>query len=63
MSETPVTLGVDLGTSGVKVVALDDAGRLVAEAGRSYPLLTPGRAGPSSVHRTGWRAPWRRCES
>nr|WP_281416348.1 xylulokinase [Deinococcus aestuarii] len=34
-------MGVDLGTSGVKAVALDAAGRTVAESGRTYPLLTP----------------------
>lgn len=38
---TEVTLGVDLGTSGLKAVALDRAGRVVAEVTRSYPLLTP----------------------
>jgi xylulokinase len=37
----PVTLGIDLGTSGVKAVALDAAGRTVAEANASYGLLTP----------------------
>ncbi len=37
----PVTLGVDLGTSGVKVVALNAGGGAVAHASRSYPLLTP----------------------
>lgn len=36
-----VTLGLDLGTSGVKVVALNAAGRTVAQATRAYPLLTP----------------------
>lgn len=39
MSE--VTLGVDLGTSGVKAAALDPAGQVVAEVTRGYPLLTP----------------------
>ena len=37
----PLTLGVDLGTSGVRVVAVDDTGMLVAESTRTYPLLTP----------------------
>ncbi|BDP44039.1 xylulokinase (plasmid) [Deinococcus aetherius] len=41
MTALPVTLGLDLGTSGVKAVALDRQGQVVAEAGRSYPLLTP----------------------
>lgn len=34
-------LGVDLGTSGVKVVAVDDAGVVVATHTCSYPLQTP----------------------
>jgi xylulokinase len=36
-----VALGLDLGTSGVRVVAVDEQGTLVAEATRTYPLLTP----------------------
>jgi xylulokinase len=36
-----VTLGLDVGTSGLKAVALDAAGRVVAEAGATYELLTP----------------------
>lgn len=34
-------LGVDLGTSGVKVVAVDDSGDVVATHTCSYPLQTP----------------------
>nr|WP_221284127.1 xylulokinase [Deinococcus humi] len=34
-------MGIDLGTSGVKVVALDTGGRVVASTTRTYPLLTP----------------------
>ncbi|WP_051935689.1 xylulokinase [Deinococcus sp. YIM 77859] len=41
MTSTPVTLGIDLGTTGVKAVALDEGGRTVAQASRTYPLLTP----------------------
>jgi xylulokinase len=37
----PVTLGIDLGTSGVKAVALNAEGRVVASTTRAYPLLTP----------------------
>ena len=37
----PLALGLDLGTSGVRVVAVDERGTLVAESTRSYPLLTP----------------------
>lgn len=36
-----VTIGLDLGTSGLKAVALTSAGELVAEASQTYPLLTP----------------------
>lgn len=36
-----VALGLDLGTSGVRVLAVDERGAVVAEANRSYPLLTP----------------------
>jgi len=41
MTSTPVTLGLDLGTSGLKAVAVQADGTQVAEANRSYPLLTP----------------------
>lgn len=40
-ARTPVTVGVDLGTSGVKVVAMTADGQVVAETDASYPLLTP----------------------
>ena len=36
-----VLLGADLGTSGLKLVALDHAGRVVAEAERGYPVDRP----------------------
>ncbi len=36
-----VTLGLDLGTSGVKVVALGRDGQTLAQDTRGYPLLTP----------------------
>ncbi|MGF1476180.1 MAG: xylulokinase [Geminicoccaceae bacterium] len=34
-------LGIDLGTSGVKVIAVDAAGTIRAAANRTYPLMTP----------------------
>ena len=37
----PVALGLDSGTSGVRVMAVDEEGTLLAETTRSYPLLTP----------------------
>jgi xylulokinase len=36
-----VTLGIDLGTSGVRVLAVLPRGEVVAEVTRDYPLLTP----------------------
>lgn len=38
---SPVTLGLDVGTSGLKAVAMDASGASVATADRSYPLHTP----------------------
>lgn len=37
----PVTLGLDLGTSGVRVVAVAADGDVIAEATAGYPMLTP----------------------
>ncbi|MFN7016300.1 MAG: FGGY family carbohydrate kinase, partial [Fimbriimonadales bacterium] len=34
-------LGIDIGTSGVKVLLTDTAGTVVASASESYPLYTP----------------------
>lgn len=36
-----VAIGIDLGTSGLKAIAVTDSGQTVAEASQSYPLLTP----------------------
>jgi xylulokinase len=36
-----VLLGADLGTSGLKLVALDPSGQVVAEAERAYPIDRP----------------------
>jgi len=41
MSERTVTLGIDVGTSGIKAVAVDDHGVQTIEVDRGYPLLTP----------------------
>jgi xylulokinase len=37
-----VLLGADVGTSGLKLLALDRTGRVVAEAERGYPIDRPG---------------------
>jgi len=36
-----VAIGIDLGTSGARVLAVTTEGKTVAEINRSYPLLTP----------------------
>ena len=36
-----VALGLDVGTSGVRVLAVDSDGKVIAEATASHPLLTP----------------------
>ena len=36
-----ITLGLDIGTTAVKALALDDQGRILAEAERQYPYATP----------------------
>jgi xylose isomerase len=48
-----LALGVDVGTSGVGVVALDAQGRAVARADHPVALLTPRPAGPSRSRRPG----------
>jgi xylulokinase len=49
-----VLLGADLGTSGLKLVALDLSGRVVAEAERGYPIDRPAPDRAESEVRT-WR--------
>lgn len=34
-------MGIDVGTTGCKVVAFDESGAVLAQAGREYPLLSP----------------------
>jgi len=34
-------MGIDVGTTGCKVVAFDETGAVLAQAGREYPLLSP----------------------
>jgi len=51
--ETSVFIGVDVGTSGLKAVAMDEGGRIVAQAGADYPLMTP-RPGWSEQDPEAW---------
>ncbi|MEJ2359704.1 MAG: xylulokinase [Deinococcales bacterium] len=41
MSERAFTLGIDVGTTSVKVVAVEDSGEVIAEAESTQPLATP----------------------
>lgn len=36
-----VVIGLDLGTGGVRAIAVDLRGQIIAQTTRSYPLLTP----------------------
>ncbi|WP_138497388.1 xylulokinase [Nostoc sp. PA-18-2419] len=38
---TDIVVGLDLGTGGVRAIAVDLQGQVIAQATRSYPLLTP----------------------
>ncbi len=49
---TQLLLGIDVGTSSVKVVATDRAGTLVADASQRYPTATAGAAAEQDA--TAW---------
>jgi len=49
----PVSIGIDLGTSGLKTIALTPEGHTVAETSASYPLLTP-RPGWTEQYPSDW---------
>ncbi|MDZ8134931.1 MAG: xylulokinase [Nostoc sp. DedQUE04] len=38
---TEIVVGLDLGTGGVRAIAVDLQGQIIAQATKSYPLLTP----------------------
>jgi sugar (pentulose or hexulose) kinase len=42
----PLIVGLDLGTTNVKAIAVDENGKVIASAARGYPIFTPlpGRA-------------------
>jgi xylulokinase len=48
-----ILLGVDLGTSGVKVLAINESGESLASTNVSYPLIQP-RAGWSEQNAADW---------
>jgi xylulokinase len=49
----PVSIGLDLGTSGLKTMALTPDGHSVAEASANYPLMTP-KPGWTEQHPSDW---------
>lgn len=51
-----VGLGIDVGTSALKVVAVDDYGNVVASSEKSYPLLTPKPGWSEQQPEEWWRA-------
>jgi sugar (pentulose or hexulose) kinase len=53
-------LGVDIGTSGVKALLIDESGAVVASASESYPLYTPRPLWAEQNPTTGGREPARR---
>ena len=64
-----IVIGVDVGTSGTKALAVDESGKVVASALVEYPLAQPeaelGRAGPRptgngrrSMRCRDWRDRW-----
>ncbi|HYR54313.1 MAG TPA: FGGY family carbohydrate kinase, partial [Methylomirabilota bacterium] len=48
-----VLIGLDIGTSGARALAVDSAGNLLADASAEYPILTP-RPGWSEQNPGDW---------
>ena len=57
-SGKPALIGIDVGTTAVKAVAVDEMGRLLAEADVEQPISVP-RPGWSEQHPETW---WRSTE-
>src|ERR687895_157436 len=56
MASEPTVVGLDVGTSGVKALALARDGRIVARAEREYPLSTPRPGWAEQEPEDWWRA-------
>lgn len=59
---TQATVGIDIGTSAVKVAVVGLDGRLLAEASRSYPMLTPHPGWVEQVPEDWWQATCAACK-
>jgi xylulokinase len=56
MADDPRLIGLDVGTTGVKALALDPAGNVVARAEAEYPLATPRPGWAEQDPEDWWRA-------
>src|SRR5918992_1441756 len=56
MGSEPTLVGLDVGTSGVKALALSHTGEIVARAEREYPLSTPRPGWAEQDPEDWWRA-------
>jgi xylulokinase len=53
---TSATIGLDIGTSGARALAVDESGEVVAAAAEGYPLLTPRPGWTEQDPEDWWRA-------
>ena len=51
-------IGVDLGTSAVKLLLMDESGKVLNIVSKEYPISFQSRAGQSRIHVTGGSRPW-----
>lgn len=51
-------IGVDLGTSAVKLLLMDESGKVLNIVSRSIQSAFQNRAGQSRIHVTGGSRPW-----
>jgi xylulokinase len=56
MAEQPTLVGLDVGTTGVKAIAIDEDGSVVAKAEAEYPLATPRPGWAEQDPEDWWRA-------
>lgn len=52
-------IGVDLGTSAVKLLLMEESGKSVILFPKSIPYFSPIRAGLSRIRKTGTPRAWR----
>lgn len=56
-------IGIDLGTSALKLLLVDESGTIHNTVTREYPLEFPTPAGASRPRRIGSGRCWRECPS